>query len=311
MEETKRCPYCGEEIKASAKKCRYCGEWLDKEPAEKKMIACPICGEQIEEGTDVCPHCHEHVDGSSALQDGQANPSNDDGAQNQTDNEDASGQDDGSMRKRKNLLYIAIAVIFISVALMFLPRLWTSKPKAPVGKTYAQLIDSALLSAKKRAGFFLLAKCPDSIRHCAYYLMDDTVSDSKDVCKFDAITKKVSLKDIETLVDVPDVYCFAQFVDTAFINPDKKNEIVILTNNGGCGLAVRFCFLKYDMNKSTMSYIDNGCSGEVKHGSVFISKMDRCYNPEECEANQIWSYDDLVYDYDGNLISHTKETPSY
>jgi hypothetical protein len=30
-----------------------------------------------------------------------------------TDNEDASGQDDGSMRKRKNLLYIAIAVIFI------------------------------------------------------------------------------------------------------------------------------------------------------------------------------------------------------
>lgn len=32
--ETKKCPYCGEEILAVAKKCKHCGEWLEKEDSE-------------------------------------------------------------------------------------------------------------------------------------------------------------------------------------------------------------------------------------------------------------------------------------
>lgn len=57
MEETRKCPYCGEEILAVAKKCKHCGEWLEKET--KVMRPCPICGEMVDEKLDTCPYCHE------------------------------------------------------------------------------------------------------------------------------------------------------------------------------------------------------------------------------------------------------------
>ena len=61
MEETKICPYCGEEILAVAKKCKHCGEWLEAKVIEKEKKACPICGEQIDVDIEICPHCKEPI----------------------------------------------------------------------------------------------------------------------------------------------------------------------------------------------------------------------------------------------------------
>ena len=63
-QETKKCPYCGEEILAIAKKCKHCGEWLnkdEKQDEEKAMIPCPVCGEMVEEDINQCPYCHESL----------------------------------------------------------------------------------------------------------------------------------------------------------------------------------------------------------------------------------------------------------
>ena len=34
--ETKQCPYCSEEILATAKKCKHCGEWLEESDKVKE-----------------------------------------------------------------------------------------------------------------------------------------------------------------------------------------------------------------------------------------------------------------------------------
>ncbi len=49
MDDTKRCPYCGEIIKAAAKKCRHCGEFLTDEARRETELRRQSSNKVIEE----------------------------------------------------------------------------------------------------------------------------------------------------------------------------------------------------------------------------------------------------------------------
>lgn len=107
MEETKRCPYCGEEILAIAKKCKHCGEWLDNN------------------SRDTIPNSISNIESVNPIPQTEV----------QSDKKDSSLKSLGSntttsSNKKKWIIPLSIVVILIVVVLIILGR--TSSQKRTV-----------------------------------------------------------------------------------------------------------------------------------------------------------------------------------
>jgi len=65
--ETKKCPFCAEEIRIEAIKCKHCGEFLETETQSESnnegVWKCKKCKEEVENNYDICWNCGASKEG--------------------------------------------------------------------------------------------------------------------------------------------------------------------------------------------------------------------------------------------------------
>ena len=237
-QETKNCPYCGEEILAVAKKCKHCGEWLDG-------IDAALTDEAQEKPHESNTQVVDILDGKSSLQK----------QEGKVDEYTSKRRSTGDFRNKKPPVLAIIGVVMIMVGLIIIPLLLSGKSKSskdpgndngwvveswPEGNNnvdYSDFEESANVSI------------PSSWIWIGSYDGTDFYYENEDASS--VIVSVDGSSTNSSAVEGDDFWCLA-IMDHATIG----KKVYLICDSGGIGSMTVYFVVYFDMSTMTFHYLD-------------------------------------------------------
>jgi hypothetical protein len=289
--KTKKCPYCGKEIKAIAKKCRYCGEWLT---TENNTQSSPSNSIPPSQKTQSMANEHENSQDWLAknkklilsiiaaialaiiffLVFGKNQSSNQDSnhRENSSQTENTSNQNEESMYSQTPIYEDGVE----------------EDRETDSESIYTERVNNVVNSQDE-----VVVAFPIDERYSVYYFNREY--GYKHLYYYDAKT------DTHKAYEFPDL-ATGGYISDAWVSPSKKYIILRAED--------RYAdFMRIDTETNKLEYI-RSCGTIRKTDEGYTIIEGRCYNEDEAlgMADRRYAYTDYYYDEEGNYTGkHGKE----
>lgn len=275
MEETKKCPYCGEEILAVAKKCRYCGEWLttdnNTQSSPKKQS---MANEDVDSQDWFAKNKKLLLSVIAAIAlailfflvfgKNQSSNQGSNHRDNSIQTENTSNQNEESMSSQTTIYEDEVE----------------EDRKTDSESIYTDRVNNVVNSQNE-----VVVAFPLDERYSVYYFKREY--GNKYLYYYDAKTDK------HIAYEFPDL-ATGGYISDAWVSPSKKYIILNAED--------RYAdFMRIDTETNKLEYIrDCGTIRKTDVGYTIVEA--RCYNEDEAEsmADRRYAYTDYYYDEEGN-----------